>query len=350
MTAGFYIHVPFCLKKCVYCDFYSDVFSESCAEKYTDAVIRNLKNYPVTADTVYFGGGTPSLLSPDLIARILDTMDISGNAEVTMECNPATADKNRFSDYKAAGVNRVSIGVQSLCDRELSALGRLHNAYEAQKCITDAFEAGFDNISADIMMGIPYQTADTLAETIRQVLTLPVTHISAYMLGVEEGTPLAGNKTLLDNISDDDTMSDMYLLACKALRASGFERYEISNFARKGYECRHNLKYWRCEDYIGIGPAAHSCFGGKRYAVPKDTDKFISDERQTEYITDPAPKSEEERTMLMLRLSEGIPYKNSLRTKAEPLLKAGFLTEQSGRLILTDKGVTVSNEIIARLT
>lgn len=352
--AGIYIHVPFCLRKCSYCDFYSVIYSEESAEAYTSAVIRNLRRYAPSADSVYFGGGTPTLLSPSQIERILKEIDLSDNAEISMECNPKTADREKFSEYKSAGINRVSVGVQSLIDKELSAVGRLHDSAEAVRCIEDIFAAGIYNISADIMLGLPYQTAETLTETINGLLSLPVCHISAYMLTVEEGTPLSADNALLDNIPDGDGLADLYLLTCDILEKSGFERYEISNFAKHGSECRHNLKYWQCGDYIGIGPAAHSCYKGKRFAVPRDIRAFIDNDIQQEIITDDEPLTEEERIMLALRLSEGIdPFDYScaerLIRRAEPLIRAGFLDNSSGRIALTDKGALVSNDIIVRL-
>ena len=352
---GIYIHVPFCLRKCSYCDFYSVKFSEESAEAYTSAVIRNLRRYAPSADSVYFGGGTPTLLSPAQIGRILNEIELSDNAEISMECNPKTADREKFAEYKSAGINRVSVGVQSLIDRELSAVGRLHDRAEAVHCIEDISAAGIYNISADIMLGLPYQTAETLTETINGLLRLPICHISAYMLTVEEGTPLSADNSLLENIPDGDGLADMYLLTCDILENAGFKRYEISNFAKRGAECRHNLKYWQCDDYIGIGPAAHSCYKGKRFAVPRDIIAFIENDIQQEIITDDEPLTEEERIMLALRLSEGIcpdDYScgEQLIKRAEPLIKAGFLENTSGGIALTDKGALVSNDIIVRLT
>ncbi|MGN0696027.1 MAG: radical SAM family heme chaperone HemW [Oscillospiraceae bacterium] len=351
---GIYIHVPFCLRKCSYCDFYSVKFSEESAEAYTSAVIRNLRRYAPSADSVYFGGGTPTLLSPAQIGRVLNEIRLSDDAEVSMECNPKTADREKFAEYKSAGINRISVGVQSLIDRELSEVGRLHDSAEAVRCIGDIYSAGIDDISADIMLGLPYQTAETLTGTINGLLKLPVSHISAYMLTVEEGTPLSADDALLENIPDGDGLADLYLLTCDILEGAGFARYEISNFAKHGMECRHNLKYWKCEDYIGIGPAAHSCYKGKRYAVPRDIGAFIENDIQQEIVTDDEPLTEEERIMLALRLSVGIdPQEYScteqLIGRAEPLVKAGFLKKTNGRISLTDKGALVSNDIIVRL-
>ena len=351
---GVYIHVPFCLKKCPYCDFFSLKYSEEEAENYTKAVIRNLNKKMISADTVYFGGGTPSLLTPKQIDRILSCIDLAYSSEITMECNPVTSDKNAFLKIYAAGINRISLGVQSFSDRELSALGRRHTAAEAEKAILDISAAKFENISADIMLGIPYQTEKTLAKTFDRLLKLPVNHISAYMLKVENGTPLAKDSALLKKTADDETLADMYLMTCERLEAAGFGRYEISNFARENFECRHNLKYWRGENYIGIGPSAHSYIDGRRFSVPDDLRSFIESEEQNELITDETAGSHDERFMLEMRTSDGIAYSDyddggEIAKKAVPIIQAGLLAEENGRLFFTDRGAVVSNDIIARL-
>lgn len=352
---GLYIHVPFCVKKCRYCDFYSLEYSEETAVRYTEAVIRNIKKYNEKYDTVYFGGGTPSLLSPGQISQILSSADISHNAEISMECNPKTADKKKFSQLKAAGINRLSIGIQSFNDCELAAAGRIHNCAEAVTAVEEAYSSGIENLSADIMLGLPFQTENTLSDTLKTAVSLPLKHISAYMLKVEENTPLAKDEQLLMNIADDDMLADMYLMTNTILETHGLMRYEISNFAQKGYECAHNLKYWRCEDYIGTGPSAHSCYKGKRFAIPKKLSEYISSEHQTEEITDPSPCTEEEKIMLGLRLREGISaygtsFPEKLLKRAAPLEKGGFITINDGIISLTAEGCLVSNEIICRLT
>lgn len=352
---GLYIHVPFCVKKCLYCNFYSCVTDDETKEKYVSAAVRNLKRFSdVLFDTVYFGGGTPTLLKPSQIEKILSAVNINKNPEITMECNPETINEFSVSGYKAAGINRFSIGVQSLNDKELLSVGRIHDSHQAIKCIESIHSAGIENISADIMLGLPFQTMDTLKNTLDKISSLPLTHISAYMLKKEEGTPLFNDKKLCDMTADDDTLSDMYLMVCDFLESKGFLRYEISNFAKKGFECRHNLKYWKCEEYIGIGPAAHSCYKGKRYEVPKSLKQFIENEIQTEIINDDTPLDEEEKIMLSLRISDGInpddySFSDKIKEKAAPLIKAGFLNCENGRIFLTDTGALVSNEIIVRL-
>lgn len=353
---GLYIHVPFCRRKCAYCDFYSLAGAESLIDDYAAAAVRNIKAIGRSCDTVYFGGGTPSLLSPHHIYDMLVTADLAENAEISAECNPDSADYEKLCGFKAAGINRISVGIQTLCDREIESIGRLHNSEQAITAIKNARKAGFENISADLMLGLPYQTEATVRENITRLCGLGVTHISAYMLIIEEGTPLADNIELINAAADDDMSADFYEMAVDALAEYGLRRYEISNFAAEGFECRHNLKYWRCEDYIGVGPSAHSCEGGKRYAVEKDLNSFISSPLQHTVITDDAPCTLDERIMLALRLAEGFDlslageYAHKLIDAARPLERHSLLTVQNNRIALTEKGFPVSNEIICKLT
>lgn len=353
MYKGLYIHIPFCKRKCPYCDFYS-VENIRFIEDYTSAVMRNIKAKNISADTVYFGGGTPSLMTAEQIYGILSAVsDISDNAEITMECNPCTVNEKYLSELFSAGVNRLSFGVQSLSDKELSALGRLHNSETAINAIKSAYNAGFRNISADIMLATAYQTEKTLAETIEKLSSLPINHVSAYMLKIEQGTPYYTNEKIHQLIPDEDKTSDMYLEAVSMLEKIGFIQYEISNFAQKGYESKHNLKYWRCEEYYGIGPSAHSFINGERRACPPSVESFISDDIQQEYVTDSNGGTVEERIMLGLRLTQegisvsDIPAEKSAKLKM--LEKHNLLRINNGRIILTPNGCLVSNEIIAEL-
>lgn len=348
--AGLYVHVPFCKRKCLYCDFYSaaDMFR---ADDYVRAVIRNILAAGLTYDTVYFGGGTPSLLTDEQISAVLSAADISDGAEISMECNPESADFAYLCGLKSAGVNRVSFGIQSLDDGELAALGRLHNADNACEAVLSAYRAGFENISADIMLATPMQTLKSLNRTFDRLLKLPISHVSAYLLKVEKGTPLSFDGLLLEKVPDEDETADMYLTAAERLSAAGFEQYEISNFARKGFECRHNLKYWRCEEYFGIGPSAHSFLDGERFYCSPDTEKFISDSSQ-ERVSLGTGGDPEEKAMLALRLTkEGLRLEDfpEAESRAEPLLKSGLVKKEQGALMLTAEGCLVSNEIICRL-
>ncbi len=347
---GLYVHVPFCKRKCVYCDFYSSSDLTPVAE-YVKAVIRNIKSEGRVYDTVYFGGGTPSLLTAEQIYDILSSADITEGAEISMECNPESVTLTYLRELKSAGINRLSFGIQSLDDNELKGLGRLHNAEKAERAIVSAEKAGFENVSADLMLAVSGQSQKSLSNTLDRLLKLPLTHISAYMLKVEEGTPLSRDIGLLSEVPDEDSTADMYLQTVRTLSDAGFEQYEISNFARRGYECRHNLKYWRCEEYFGVAPSAHSFLDGERFFCPKDTKKFISEPLQ-ERISLGTGGDRQERAMLALRLTkEGLPlcgYPEAEKS-AEPLIKAGLVKKEQGSLRLTPKGCLVSNEIICRL-
>ena len=246
-------------------------------------------------------------------------------------------------------MNRLSFGVQSFCDTELKMLGRLHTSAEAISAINSAHAAGFENISADLMLAVSGQTKESLLQSLDVLGTLPLTHVSAYMLKVEEGTPLARDKNLLAEIPDDDTTAEMYLLAVKKLESMGFEQYEISNFAKKDFECQHNLKYWHCEEYYGIGPAAHSFVDGERYCCPKSIEDFILSEVQ-EKISLESGGSESEKAMLALRLTkEGIAENSLSETackNAEILVKKGLIKKEKDSFKLTPEGCLVSNQII----
>ena len=348
---GLYIHVPFCVKKCPYCDFYSET-ELSITEAYTQAVIRNIIQREVYADTVYFGGGTPSLLSAEQIKAILSAVEIADNAEITMECNPNTVNEDYLTDILNAGVNRLSFGIQSLNDSELSALGRIHNSRTAVNAVRLAYKAGFRNISGDIMLCTAGQTMSSLKKTIEGMCELPLTHISAYLLKIEPDTPFGKNDDIYALLPDEDESADMYLFTVRELEKYGFEQYEISNFARKGFEAIHNTKYWRCEEYYGIGPSAHSYIDGVRRACTKDIRLFIESETQPEYVTDENGGTAEEAAMLALRLTkEGLDTKAypEASDRAEPLIEAGLLKKENSRLMLTPEGCLVSNEIICRL-
>ena len=348
MPKGLYIHVPFCVRKCRYCDFYS-VTDLSLTEAYTKAVLRNIADISEEFDTVYFGGGTPSLLTAGQVSEILSAVKIVPNAEISMECNPNSVTENYLRDIRSIGVNRLSFGVQSFCDTELKMLGRLHTSAEAISAINSAHAAGFENISADLMLAVSGQTKESLLQSLDVLGTLPLTHVSAYMLKVEENTPLARDEKLLAGIPDDDMTAEMYLLAVEKLESMGFEQYEISNFAKRNFECRHNLKYWHCEEYYGIGPAAHSFVNGERYCCPKSAEDFILSETQGK-VTLESGGSESEKAMLALRLTkEGIAENSLSETSlksAEILVQKGLMKKEQDSFKLTPEGCLVSNQII----
>ena len=349
MNKGLYIHVPFCRQKCIYCDFYSLAENDHVVtESYKEAVIRNIKNCGYIFDTVYFGGGTPSLLSPTQVYDILSSADIAPGAEISMEANPETVTDDTLSGYRDAGVNRLSFGVQSFDDKELKMLGRIHSAETARNAVLSAHRF-FDDISVDLMLGLPFSDADSALASAEAAVSLPITHISAYMLKIEEGTPLSKRVDLI-NATDDDRSAEQYEKIVPCLAENGFHQYEISNFCKPGHECRHNLKYWRCEEYLGVGPAAHSCIDRKRYCVPSDTARFISSEKQDIVYTDEDACTEEERFMLAMRLNEGYTADDRLLSAADVYIKSGFLELHGRNISFTVKGMLVSNSIIAGLS
>lgn len=358
---GIYIHVPFCGKKCGYCDFYSACYSKQQAELYVNAVLRNIRHYGDTlrkVETVYFGGGTPSLLSPEQLGSILscvnESFHLDKDAEITIEANPSTLTVERMYGYRKIGINRLSIGVQSMNDHELELLGRTHSAERAVKAVMDAHDAGFENISCDLMIALPHQTTEQLHSTVERMTALPIQHISAYILKVEEGTAFDCPE-IRSSLPDEEQAADLYMHMVSELEKNGFMQYEVSNFAVSGHESRHNCRYWKCLDYLGIGPAAHSCYKGKRFAVPRDITDFINSDIQTTEITDDSPCGFEEYAMLRLRLKEGLllervrEHRAHIEKKLPALVKAGYAEYDGERVWLTPKGFLMSNSVIEYL-
>ncbi|MDD6394999.1 MAG: radical SAM family heme chaperone HemW [Firmicutes bacterium] len=362
-SIGIYIHVPFCRGKCPYCDFYSVNLSEQLITAYTDETIRRiheLKPYEVTADTIYFGGGTPSLLGGYNIERIMSELNkcvkITSNAEITVEANPSSDLGEFLHGCSAAGVNRLSLGMQSAVPRELAAIGRRHSPDDVLSAMERAHSVGIDNISLDLMLGIPYQTSDSLNTSLEFISQSAPSHVSAYMLKIEEGTPFYDVRNSLI-IPDDDGMADLYKQAFSTLEGFGYSQYEISNAARNGKISRHNMKYWNCDEYIGLGPAAHGFFMGKRYFFGRSL---------TDYLNGVRPKFDcpggaaDEYIMLRLRLAEGITesgmkerfnhgISEKIRHKAKKYEKPGLCRCSAEEIALTRKGMLVSNYIIADL-
>lgn len=355
---GIYIHVPFCGKKCPYCDFYSCSYSRKKAEEYIVAVIKHIENFEsADADTIYFGGGTPSLIPEEFIEKILNAVshkfNLEENPEITLEVNPCTVNKEKLLHYRSMGINRLSIGVQSINNGELLFLGRNHTAEKAKEIICMAYAAGFKNISADLMTGIPGQTIESLYNSIDMLSELPIVHISNYILKIEENTPF-NNSRIINQMPDDDTVSDMYLNMVQRLSENGFKQYEISNFSKEGFESRHNLKYWNCEEYIGFGPMAHSFYDGKRYFNAESLDRYI-DSPLEKTITDNNPGEDDEKIMLGLRLVKGIRLsdfparKDYIYKKANLLKESGLVCFDGENLSLTPKGFLLSNSVISEL-
>lgn len=360
---GIYIHIPFCKVKCPYCDFYSFRPEEIQKDSYLEAVLSCLKRYKSTVtdkiDTIYFGGGTPSFFGGERISRIIGYIKEGfalSDAEITVECNPSSVDEKLVAALKNAGVNRVSMGMQSAVTKERKSLGRLSDGDTVRSCVELFRRYGIDNISVDLMLGVPYQTKESLDESIDFLISCGIRHISAYMLKIEENTPFYKIQDTLP-LPDEDTVCDLYLHTVSRLGSEGFLQYEISNFAQKGFESRHNLRYWHCEEYLGIGPSAHSFLNGKRFYFERDFEKFLT---CPEAIPDGDGGSEEEYIMLALRLNEGLSFKaykerfskdigQDIIKKAEKYEKAGLLTVTDERLCLNEKGFLLSNHIISDL-
>ena len=351
---GLYIHIPFCQTKCNYCDFYSVAVTEKVKRDYVIALIREIKqwggslSHPI--DTVYFGGGTPSLMAehlPQIMETVRTSFDVLEDAEVTMEINPADNSKEVLKFAKKSDVNRLSIGAQSGDNAELKILGRRHTTEQTVKTVKNARSMGFDNISLDIMLGLPNSNPATLEKNLKFITDLEPEHISAYILKIEENTEFHKIYDTL-NLPDDDKVAEQYLQMCDYLENRGYNHYEISNFSRINKESRHNLKYWELKDYLGIGPAAHSCVFGKRFYYPRDLTDFI---KGVSPVPDGDGGSEEERIMLNLRLNKGceLEFNDSLNKKCKLFEKNGLLSIKNNRIILTDKGMLLSNSIITEI-
>lgn len=351
MISGLYIHIPFCVKKCNYCDFYSIGGSNTVNDQYVDAVIREIKKYgDIQYKTVYFGGGTPSLLSPQQAERILEAADIMPEAEITLEANPETVNLEKLIGFRKIGINRISFGVQTAKQQSLETLGRIHSNQKVADAFANAQKAGFVNISGDIMLGLPDYTFKELDDTVELLAQLGATHISSYMLKIEQGTPFAVNTPA--NIPDDDKMSDFYLYACQKIESLGYKQYEISNFAKEGYQSQHNNIYWKLENYIGIGPSAHSCLNGKRFYYPRDLQSFI---KNPQTVSD-GEVDADEYIMLSLRLKSGLNLArlkekwgkelSHLQLKKLKILEnQGYITFDNNTISLTPKGFLMENAI-----
>ena len=372
---GIYIHIPFCRSKCQYCDFYSIGGSRDLrlVDNYLQALMQHFKETGPRAtdyvvDTVYFGGGTPSFFGADNLRRIFAELQhrfrVDKDAEITFEANPDSVTESLLKKLRAEGFNRMSLGVQSDRDDVLQKLGRPHNYEQARAAVHSARKCGFDNVSLDLMYGLPNQTVPQWKETLRHVLELKPEHISCYGLKVEEGTPLWEYKDAA-NLPSDEVQAEMYLDTVSILDEFGYGQYEISNFAKPGYESRHNLKYWLGEEYIGFGPAAASDFAGKRYTYVRNIETYVRGVLKqdipilAECDAIPARERAGEYVMLRLRTTQGISpeeYEKNYLMPFEPLLETILPLEQrdlfyqkDGHWILTPKGFLVSNQIIGLL-
>lgn len=356
---GLYIHFPFCIKKCAYCDFVSyENISRNVKKQYVDALLCDMKEYcGEEIDTVYLGGGTPTTLEFPEIKRVLDfvfeNFNVAENPEITIECNPKTADSKYFENLRKIGVNRLSIGVQSLSDRELTFLGRVHNSVEARECISMAKTAGFDNFSVDVMFGLPCQTIESIKNTLDGLLEFNPTHISCYSLIIEEGTPFYNMK--IEPI-DEDTEREMQDFIIDYLAEAGYSRYEISNFAKCGKVSCHNIKYWEGVSYIGVGAASSSYYQGKRYDKEPDIFEYIK--VPTERLNETKLTKEDvmsEFMFLGLRKTEGVSCEEFFEKfglqieeqfEIDKHLRNGLLVKENGRMYLSKRGIDVSNAVL----
>ena len=370
---GLYIHIPFCKSKCVYCDFYSLPRSESRMDDYTDALCAHLaETAPFAAghlvDTVYFGGGTPSYLGTKRLVKILKTIlkkyKVDKQAEITLEANPDSAgDWKELRTLRRCGFNRLSLGMQSADDEELSEIGRVHTMAQTEAAVEAARKAKFQNLSLDLIYGLPHQTLEGWQKNLSAALDLTPEHLSCDGLKVEEGTPLFARRGTA-GLPGDDAQADMYLYTVEFLKAQGYEQYEISNFAKPGCASRHNLKYWTGGEYLGFGPAASSDFGGKRFTIAPDIYKYMDGVKHggpilSECQEVPARERAGEYLMLRLRTSEGIDGETYMRqyllpfAPLEELLQQyqtqGLATLEGGRWRLTPRGFLMSNSILVEL-
>lgn len=363
-TLGLYIHVPFCDGKCNYCDFYSFKANDAEFDRYTEILISQIQNWSQklkdkTVDTVYFGGGTPSLLGTkrliEIFKNIRNSFKITPDCEITLEANPSSGNLLDFAELKKSGFNRVSLGMQSAIDGELMLLGRRHNKTDVINTVENIKDSGIDNISLDVMLGIPEQTVDSITETLDFCVKLDVSHISTYLLSIEPETVFGRSRDKF-TFADDDTQAEFYKHTSEFLKANGFEHYEISNFCKNRMQSRHNMRYWELKDYLGLGPSAHSLINGKRFYYPKSIEAF----ENNQLVHDGEGKTAEEYIMLMLRTNRGVDTKEykelfgslppkSFFDKAKLYETHGYVKTDGNSVRLTEKGFLVSNTVIADL-
>ena len=364
-----YIHIPFCVRKCLYCDFPSFPGMDGMFEDYVRRLCREMGEaapsfHGIGVKSVFFGGGTPSILPPALMGRIMDKImsayDVNSDAEISMEANPGTLDAAKLREYKSMYFNRLSMGLQAWQDRLLERLGRIHRGGEFEDNFLQARDAGFKNINVDLMFSLPGQTLDDWQETLEKVMRLDPEHISAYSLIIEEGTPFFDmyEKGQITE-TDENTDRRMYYLAKEMLSDKGFRQYEISNFAKEGFECRHNITYWRTEEYRGFGLGAHSYVDGTRFHNSADMKEYMAGGGRLD-IEKLTPEEMQEEFMFMgLRMNEGISKEEFLKRfktditsvygqEISELISEGLLTENKGRISLTDRGIDVSNQVFEK--
>ncbi len=368
-----YLHIPFCVKKCAYCDFLSFPSGQELQRQYVKRLMEDIdcmgKKYgDIPIDTIFIGGGTPSVpesrLIVDLMEHVNRAFQISDGAEISMEANPGTVTREKLKEYRRAGINRISFGLQSANDRELKLLGRIHTWAEFLESFALARECGFTNLNIDLMSALPGQTCESWKDTLKRVTDLEPEHISAYSLIIEEGTPFGekyGSKEGRKLLPDEDSEREMYHETKRFLRECGYERYEISNYAKPGWECRHNIGYWTGVPYLGLGLGASSYMNGSRFAVSSDMQQYLGEKPGTFTDVEKLTKKdmEEEFFYVGLRMTVGVSlseFERRFGMSAEevyPGLMETFVEEKAAefrgdRFVLTDYGLDVSNYIMAQ--
>ena len=367
---GLYVHVPFCAAICNYCNFNRGLFDAGLKDRYVQAVLREVERAgdAAPADTIFFGGGTPSLLEPAEIAAIIVALraafDVTPDAEITMEANPETVTPERLAGFRAAGVNRLSFGVQSFRDEELQRLSRLHSASRAAEAVAMARAAGFDNLSLDLMMWLPQQSIAQWLESVDALIALQPEHASLYLLEVYPNAPLRDEMARARwSLAPDDDAAEMYLQAMRKLDSAGYLQYEISNVARAGRESRHNLKYWTDGAWCGFGPGAHSTRGGVRWKNRSSTTEYISaveagGQLSAERHVLPPQEQVEDALFTGLRLSRGVDLKliesrygvrvwERYGNDLQPFVDEGLLIYDGAALKLTRAGMLLAHEVMA---
>ena len=366
---GLYIHIPFCVKKCNYCDFLSAPSSKQVQIAYMDTLQKEIEEKAIAykdwcVDTIFIGGGTPTSVPYETIVKMMDTVRaefcLDKDCEITIECNPGTVTGEALKAYRAAGINRLSIGLQSADDELLKELGRIHTYEQFLETYTWAREAGFENVNVDVMSGLPGQSIEQYEDTLKKLVELHVEHISAYSLIIEEGTPFFKQyeEDQLD-LPDEETERDMYYRTKTMLDEAGFSRYEISNYAKKGYECRHNVRYWRREDYLGLGLGASSCMENVRFKNTDWLDEYVLESKYMDKCDVQELSSQEcmeEFMFLGLRMTKGVSKTkfadtfgvtmNEVYDRALSKLKEQKLIAEEGDFVfLTEYGLDVSNRV-----
>lgn len=365
MSLGIYVHIPFCKAKCLYCDFNSyanmEMYESAYIHRLCDEILSSKHTGEV--DTLYIGGGTPTVLPSGFLAQIIAAVrkkfEVTSDCEITVECNPATMREEGFRELLQAGVNRLSIGLQSANNRELKRLGRIHNFEEFSQCFYDARRAGFENISVDLMYGLPGQDMGNWEETLKAAVKFHPEHLSCYALKLEEGTPLFAQKP---ELPDDDTVAEFYDLCVDYLAKAGYERYEISNFSLNGKESRHNYKYWKCENFLGFGAGAYSCMNGERFCNVRDIQEYCNLIRKGKSVVlETTPLSREDKMkefcFLGLRMVRGISSKEFYQRFGESIedvfkdslkknLRRGTLLRLDDRIAIPPNFLYVSNSIL----